>query len=58
LLALTISVIEEAEFNQPIPPETFQAAVLANTAVRDRRTKLKLRAAETPVSDVLTQFER
>ena len=55
---LTISIIEEAEFNQSIPPETFQAAVPANTAVWDRRTELKLRAAEQPVSDVLTLFER
>lgn len=55
---LTISIIEEAEFNMPIPPETFKAAVPANTAVWDRRRELKLRAAETPVRDVLTLFER
>jgi hypothetical protein len=55
---LTISIIDEAEFNQPIPPEAFQAAVPANTAVWDRRTELKLRAAEVATEDVLTLFER
>lgn len=58
LLSLTITVIEEAEFNRPVSPETFRAAVPANTAVWDRRGELKLRAAEQPVSDVLTLFER
>jgi beta-lactamase regulating signal transducer with metallopeptidase domain len=58
LLDLSIWILDEAEFNQPIPPETFRTAVPANTAVWDRRKELKLRAAEEPVADVLTLFER
>jgi beta-lactamase regulating signal transducer with metallopeptidase domain len=54
---VTISVIEEAEFNEPIPAEAFRVSVPANTAVWDRRNGLKLRAAERPVDDVLTLFD-
>jgi hypothetical protein len=58
LLGLTVSVIEEAEFNTEIPQDVFRVAVPANTAVWDRRTELKLRAAEVATEDVLTLFER
>jgi hypothetical protein len=58
LKLITISIVEEASFNEAIPPETFVAAVPENTAVWDKRNGLKLRAAEQPVSNVLTLFEK
>ncbi len=57
LSRLTISVIEKAEFNQHLPDALFRLAVPENTAVWDRRAKLKLRAAEVPVDDVLSLFD-
>ncbi|HEV3137269.1 MAG TPA: hypothetical protein VGZ26_05180 [Pirellulales bacterium] len=58
LKLITISIIEEATFNQPVAPETFVAAVPENTAVWDKRNGLKLRAAEKAVGNVLTLFEK
>jgi beta-lactamase regulating signal transducer with metallopeptidase domain len=58
LLGITVTMLEQAEFNIEIPAETFRVAVPANTAVWDRRKELKLRAAEVATEDVLTLFER
>jgi len=58
LRGMTVTTLERAEFNMEVPPEAFRVAVPANTAVWDRRTELKLRAAEVAVDDVLTLFER
>ncbi len=55
---INISVIEDAHFNLALSRETFEAAVGENTAVWDKRNGLKLRAAEKPVSNVLTLFEK
>jgi hypothetical protein len=58
LLGITVTMLEQAEFNIDIPAETFRVAVPANTAVWDRRGDLKLRAAEVATEDVLSLFER
>jgi hypothetical protein len=55
---ITISIVDDAEFNIDIPDSEFRVAVPANTAVWDRRGATKLRAAETATDDVLTLFER
>jgi beta-lactamase regulating signal transducer with metallopeptidase domain len=58
LTGIAISIIEQASFNEELPPATFVASVPGNTAVWDKRNGLKLRAAEQPVDDVLSLFEK